>query len=47
MADMLLEDFARSITHLQHHAPSAPITAADGIGFTHSAIARLPVEIAR
>lgn len=46
MADMLLEDFARSITHLQHHAPSAPITEAEGSGFTHSAVARLPADIA-
>ncbi|OYV49941.1 MAG: hypothetical protein B7Z78_12540 [Rhodospirillales bacterium 20-60-12] len=41
MADLLLEDFKRAITHLQSHKPAAPLTAAEATSFTHSA---LPLE---
>jgi glutamate decarboxylase len=39
MADMLLEDAKRGIAYLVKHQPVSPVTAAEGTGFTHSAVA--------
>ena len=38
MADMLLEDFRRSIDHMQKHPSSKPLTATEGTTFTHHAL---------
>ena len=38
MADLLLEDFKRSIDYLEKHAPVRPLTAAEGTTFTHDAV---------
>ncbi|MFI5022752.1 MAG: glutamate decarboxylase [Alphaproteobacteria bacterium] len=38
MADMLLEDFGRSIDHLKKHPLTKPSTAAEGTTFTHHAL---------
>ncbi len=39
MADMLLEDAKRGIEFLLKHKPVSRVTAAEGVGFTHSAVA--------
>ena len=44
MADMLLEDIRRSISHLEKHPLEKPLTAAEGTTFSHHALPkeRLP-----
>jgi glutamate decarboxylase len=38
MADLLLEDLRRSISHLQKHPSTKPVTAAEGTTFSHDAL---------
>ncbi len=40
MADLMLDDFRRSIEHLQKHPAQKPLTTADGTAFTHHAFAK-------
>jgi glutamate decarboxylase len=40
MADLMLDDFRRSIEHLQKHPGQKPLTAADGTAFTHHGFAK-------
>jgi glutamate decarboxylase len=46
MADMLLDDFRRSISHLQKHPLAKPLTATEGTTFTHHALpkGKLPIR---
>ena len=46
MADMLLEDAKRGIEFLLKHKPASQVTAAEGTGFTHSAVAAKQVGAA-
>jgi glutamate decarboxylase len=38
MADMLVEDIRRSISHLKKHPVTTPLTPAEGTTFTHHAL---------
>jgi glutamate decarboxylase len=44
MADLLLEDFRRSLEHLDRHPPATPLTRAEAGGFNHNATPAVPLR---
>ena len=42
MAELLLEDMRRSLDALRRRPPSRKLTAQEGGGFSHDAVAKVP-----